>query len=74
MNPGAKVLVAVHCHQIEGGQGINVGLADVTTRNLDRKPCASSPANRPAGMVSTSPLVGWRSFLCSSSAAVGVLL
>jgi hypothetical protein len=30
MKPGVKILVAVHCHQTEGGQGIDVGLGTVT--------------------------------------------
>jgi hypothetical protein len=30
MTPGAKITLAVHCHQTRGGQGIDVGLANVT--------------------------------------------
>jgi hypothetical protein len=29
MKPGAKILVAVHCHQTTGGQGVDIVLADV---------------------------------------------
>ncbi len=29
LTPGAKIVVAVHCHQFSGGQGIDVGFANV---------------------------------------------
>ena len=56
LKPGAKLLVAVHCHQRDGGQGIDVGLTRVTPqmiaarrRDNYRGFAMSNPGNPVAG-------------------------
>src|SRR5439155_17381153 len=55
LKPGAKLLVAVHCKQRDGGQGIDVGLTRVSPkrvaerrRNNYRDLAMSNSANAPA--------------------------
>jgi hypothetical protein len=32
LKPGAKIVLAAHCHQTTGGQGIDIGLINVQER------------------------------------------
>jgi xylan 1,4-beta-xylosidase len=47
LQPGAKILVAVHCHQTEGGQGIDVGLSEIVAA---KKAPPAKPLPPPAGL------------------------
>jgi putative heme-binding domain-containing protein len=56
LRPGAKLLLAVHCHQTDGGQGIDVGIVQMSSemiaarrRENYRAFAMSNPGNAAAG-------------------------